>query len=147
MEKNIVESLYRLMRNLRRMPKDDRHPSRSYMRLLYSLEDKESLSARELAKALDIRPSSLSELLERMEREGAVVRIKDKEDMRIVRISLGEEGKSILDKHKEDKKEEENKLSSWLTHEEKEDFIRIANKLSQKLEEKDYLKEDQRRKK
>ena len=134
-EKDVIESLYRLMRNFKRRPREDRHAPRSYMKLLYSLENNNDQSASELAETLDIRPSSLSQLLDSMERDQVIVRVKDPDDMRITRISIEDEGKKILEKHEEVKKEEEEKLAAWLTDEEKDDFIRIANKLSQKLEE------------
>lgn len=54
----------------------------------------EGTSARELTELLDIRPSSLSEMLSRLESQGDILRRRDEKDARISHIWLTEQGAS-----------------------------------------------------
>ena len=134
-EKNISNSLFRLMRNLRRRPKEDKHLSRSSFMVLRLLSKEDGRSSKELSQDLDIRASSLSEVLARMEEEGLVSRSKDPEDMRVSRVYLSDKGRQFLERNRLERLESEKSLEAWLSPEEREELIRICDKLSQKLEE------------
>lgn len=134
-DKTVIESLYRLMRNLRRRPSHKGHPPRSYMRVLRLLSREDGRSSRELSEALDIRPSSLSQMLDKMERDQAILREKDPSDMRVTRVSLTEAGKLILSKHHHSRHSGEKNLERWLSEEEQRVFKQICDKLSHELEQ------------
>ena len=53
-------------------------------RLLACAAENPGISSRELCELLDIRPSSLSEMLSRAEAEGLLTRAVDEEDRRVV---------------------------------------------------------------
>lgn len=55
------------------------------------------VTQKELAEGLGIMPASLSEVLMKLERKGYVVRVKDENDRRFVRVRLTEEGEKALD--------------------------------------------------
>ncbi len=132
---SVMDSLYRLARNLRRRPSDPSHPSRAYMKVLRILTRQGNLRARELSDALGVRPPSLSELLNKMEKEEIIVRNKDREDMRVTRVTITGKGREILEQHKDRRRKEDKKLEEWLTPAEREVFCQICDKLSQRLEE------------
>ena len=50
-----------------------------------------------LAEALNIQPASVSELLMKLERKGLVLREKDEQDRRSIKVQLTEEGLQVLE--------------------------------------------------
>ena len=61
--------------------------------VLKSVGDEPELSQRELAGRVLVTGSTLTHHLDRLERDGLIVRVRDLDDRRIVRISLTERGK------------------------------------------------------
>jgi MarR family transcriptional regulator for hemolysin len=61
--------------------------------VLKSVGDEPELSQRELARRVLVTGSTLTHHLDRLERGGLIVRTRDAEDRRIIRISLTERGK------------------------------------------------------
>lgn len=57
-----------------------------YGRLMEAIARYEGTSARELTELLDVRPSSLSEMLSRLESQGDILRRRDEKDARISHI-------------------------------------------------------------
>lgn len=55
-----------------------------------------------LAEALNIQPASVSELLIKLEKKGLVLREKDENDRRIIKVQLTKEGQSNLAEPKEE---------------------------------------------
>ena len=103
-------------------------------RALHVIARNENISSRELCEKLDVRPSSLSELLARMEARGLIVRTPDENDRRIVRIALSETAKTDLAARRADRKAEAEKLTACFTAEEAAAFVALADKLSAHLE-------------
>ena len=128
-QRDIMDSLMRLMRNLRRHPPGKPHRSRGYMRLLRILSKDEGQTAGELADIMDIRPSSLTELLDKMEDDGAIARIRDENDLRIIRISLLDKGRQALAEFNDFRKKEGEKLAACLTEQEQQTLCDICDKL------------------
>jgi DNA-binding MarR family transcriptional regulator len=105
------------------------------MWLMHTVSLNEGISSRELAELLDIRPSSLTEMLGRLEADGFVTREKDTQDLRVWRISLTAEGKKLLAEE----------AAAWLAHDDFSDiltkeetatFLELCSKLSSGLEKK-----------
>lgn len=138
-DKRIIDSLFRLMRNLRRRPKKVGQPPRTHMRLMRLLAREDNRTSKELADAMDIRPASLSQLLKVMEDEKVIERNKDPEDLRVTRVSLTDQGRQSLELYRQARREDDNRIEAWLSQEEREEFIRICNKLSEKLEEENHV--------
>ena len=61
-------------------------------------EDSEGFSQIELARLLDVGKVTLGGLIDRLEKNGLVRRVPDKEDRRAKRIVMSAKGKSLLDK-------------------------------------------------
>lgn len=62
---------------------------------MYYLYKHKSLSQMELAEKMDIKPSTLARLVDRMERDGYVQRMKNNEDRRIFIVSFTEKGEKF----------------------------------------------------
>lgn len=64
---------------------------------LYYLDRYESLSQMELAEKLNIKPSSVVRLMDRMERDGLVERVKNPEDRRAYNLIFTDKGREFWD--------------------------------------------------
>ena len=133
-QKDVMDCLMRLMRSIRRHPTGEHHRSHGYIRLLRILSENDGQSSRELAEIMDIRPSSLTELINKLEMDGAILRTRDENDLRVIRVSLLGKGREILEEFRNFRKQEAENLAAWLTEEEKLVFCEICDKLSGELE-------------
>lgn len=55
------------------------------------------ITQKELGEQLEIQPASVSELLMKLERKGFILREKDAQDRRSIRVQLTEDGQKALD--------------------------------------------------
>jgi MarR family transcriptional regulator, organic hydroperoxide resistance regulator len=69
----------------------------AYLGVLMSLWNEDGLNVAELGRRAGVEPSTMTGLLDRMERDRLVARRADPEDRRAQRISLTEEGKKVRD--------------------------------------------------
>jgi len=110
-----------------------RHASHSEMKLLNILKAEDAINARDLAERLDIRPSSLSEALDRLEKRGVIERSRDEKDSRVYWIKLTESGRNEMENHFEEHNKARLEIEECLTEEEKKTFLLICEKLSTHL--------------
>jgi DNA-binding MarR family transcriptional regulator len=66
-----------------------------YIGVLMSLWQEDGLKVVELGRRAGLEPSTMTGVLDRMERDGLVVREPDPEDRRAHRISLTEQGRAV----------------------------------------------------
>ena len=134
--KNVLESTFGLARALRRGP---RHMERTLPpaveRTLMVISGNDGLSAGELSELLDMRPSSVSELSDRMAARGLVEKKADEADKRVNRIFLTELGKAQVGRIAEVRTEALNSFSACFTDEEAAKFCELADKLAAHLNE------------
>ena len=133
---DVILASLKLARAMRRCP-----PERQEMpfppavgRLLACAAENPGVSSRELCELLDIRPSSLSEMLSRAEADGLLTRAVDEEDRRIQRITLSEKGRRIITDMESVRDLDARKKTSCLTEEEKRQFCELCNRLSEHIE-------------
>ena len=62
---------------------------------LYYLDSEESISQKDLAIKMKTKDPSIARLLDRMERDGLIQRIKSKEDRRVTYVKLTNKGKTL----------------------------------------------------
>jgi DNA-binding MarR family transcriptional regulator len=62
--------------------------------LICCLTDKDSLTQSEIAEALSVQGATVTNMLQRMEESGLVIRSRDKSDNRLVRVSLTDLGRA-----------------------------------------------------
>ena len=137
-EKNndVLLAALKLARAMRRCPPDrGRFPfPPAVSRLLTCVAANSNVSSRELCEMMDIRPSSLSELLARSEEEGWILRTVDEEDRRIQRVSLSAKGQAAVQEMETARQADLEKKTACLTEEEKVQFCTLCDRLSEHLE-------------
>ncbi len=135
-ENNVILAVLKLSRAMRRCPPPPaEHPFPPAVgRLLACVAENPHVSSRDLCEFLDLRPSSLSEMLSRAESEGWITRVTDEEDRRIQRVDLSEKGKDFIGKMENARLEDLERKTSCLTEEEKVQFCALCGKLSAHLE-------------
>ena len=69
----------------------------AYLCVMMSLWKEDGLKVIELGKKAGLEPSTMTGLLDRMERDGLVSRTMDPRDRRVLRIYLNETGRNVRD--------------------------------------------------
>ena len=135
-ENDVILAVLKLSRALRRCPPDSgKSPFPPAVgRLLESIADNSNVSSRELCEMLDVRPSSLSEMLSRAESEGWVLRTVDEEDRRVQRLTLSDKGKEAIDNMTKAREADYERKTACFTDEEKVQFCALSNRLSDHIE-------------
>ena len=103
-------------------------------RLLACIAENPNVSSRDLCEILDLRPSSLSEMLARAEREGWITRTVDEADRRVQRVNLSPKGKSFIEEMETAREKDAQRKTACFTEEEKAQFCALCNRLSEHLE-------------
>lgn len=111
-------------------PRGDIRNEHGRGRLMGILNDRGSMSQCRLAKLLEIRPQSLSELLVKMEGDGLVTRVQSEEDRRQIIVSLTDEGSARVAAFREVHRRRAEEFLAPLTAEEKNTFVRLLKKLT-----------------
>lgn len=99
-------------------------------RVLAVLAKEDGLIQSQLAEILDIRPSSLAELMKKMEKSGDVLRKEEKQDKRIKRVFLTEQGRQKAQKFSRVSEDMSEAFFAGLTEEEQENFSAYMQKIS-----------------
>ena len=132
---DVLNSALRLARALKRnAPRHEHMLPPAVERTLVALNENNGLSSGELCEALGVRPSSLSELIDRMEKHGLAQRSIDEEDKRIVRISLTEKGSELAANVAEKFNTRKAEIEACFEDGEAEQFCNLADKLSKHLQ-------------
>lgn len=122
--KELMMEIRYLMRSFRR----GKHSElRGQRRALHYLLKQDGISQTDLLALMDVRPSSLSELLNKMEEKGHIERKEAREDKRIRLIYLSKEGRSIAESMSKSAKSK--KIFGELDEVEKELLLSLLKKL------------------
>ena len=81
---------------------------------------------------MDVRPSSMTEMLTRLEMNGMVVRKQDKNDQRVMRIYITEEGRKLAEQM--NAAADMDDIFDILSNQEKSQLLAILEKLCVSLE-------------
>lgn len=135
-ENDVILAALKLARAMRRCPPDPaEHPVPPAVgRLLECIAAHPGVSSRDLCEMLDLRPSSLSEMLARAESGGLAVRTVNEEDRRAQRVSLSEKGSSLVEQMQKAREADFEKKTSCFTEAEKAQFCALCNRLSEHME-------------
>ena len=133
---DVLLAALKLSRAMRRCPPDrQQFPFPPAVgRLLTCVAANSNVSSRELCEMMDLRPSSLSELLARSEEEGWIARTADEEDRRIQRVSLTDRGQGAVREMDAARQADLDRKTACLTEEEKAQFCALCDRLSEHLE-------------
>ena len=135
-ENDVILAVLKLSRAMRRCPPPPaEHPfPPAAARLLSCVAEHPDVPSRDLCELLDLRPSSLSEMLTRAEDEGWIVRTVDEEDRRIQHVNLSAKGKALVAGMEEAHEKDLSLKTACFTEEEKAQFCALCNKLSEHME-------------
>ncbi|MGA9173618.1 MAG: MarR family transcriptional regulator [Thermoactinomyces sp.] len=89
----------------------------------------------DLSREVNLTSGATTLALNRLEKEGLIVRRRDQADRRIVWVELSEEGKTLVEKILQQRQLMFKKMLSVLTEDERELFIKLLEKISVKLHE------------
>lgn len=98
-------------------------------KVLKILYRKGQLSQKEVQNFLEVRPGTISEIITKLEKKGLVIRIQDSEDRRKVLLTLTEKGRLDVEAFNQNYQNHVIAYFNILTKEEKNEFIRILQKL------------------
>lgn len=102
---------------------------------LYYLGKEESISQKELAEKMNIKESSVARLLDRMERDGLVERVKNENDKRVTNLRLTDKGKQYRVKLLPEGEEFEKLLYKNISEEEMRIFTAVLTKMVNNISE------------
>lgn len=100
-------------------------------RCIYTLLNTGAIEQKKLAEILNIRSTSLSELLVRLEKKKLIFRVPSKNDRRTWVISLTDEGKTEAEKYKQSRAKAYVEMVAPLSTEEKEELFHIFSKIKE----------------
>ena len=102
---------------------------------LYYLGKEEFISQKELAEKMNIKESSVARLLDRMERDGLVERVKNENDKRVTNLRLTDKGKQYRIKLLPEGEEFEKLLYKNISDEEMKIFTMVLSKMVSNINE------------
>lgn len=103
--------------------------------LLFILMKNGLQSQKEIAKKLNVSPATVNVMVKRLEKSGLVERVKDKEDLRVSRVTLTDEGKEVAEDAMESMKVIKTKIFKNLSLEEQDNLNFLLNKINNNLME------------
>lgn len=110
-------------------------------RILSILSKNTTMSQKNLNELLQVRPSSLSEILGKLETNGYISRDKDDEDQRNVNITITEMGKTIASEHAKKRQTMATELFKPLTENEQSELFELLSKLAEAWKEERTLED------
>lgn len=102
-------------------------------RLIFLLANNEGVSQRELATLARVKPGSISEVLERLEKDQLVERWRDQQDRRIVRVKLTAKGQQVHLKNLRARQEFERQLLRNVSATERAAFVQVLQKIHREM--------------
>ncbi len=132
----LTDAVQRLDRSLKRTSSiwDGGASGRAQGRTLMVLAENDGVKASQLANLLNLSPSTLSEKLQQLEDDGNIERVRDKKDLRVVRIFITDKGREIVKKRSDGTKKSKVDFTAVLSEEEIEQFRDMCKRLTESLD-------------
>jgi MarR family transcriptional regulator, organic hydroperoxide resistance regulator len=102
--------------------------------ILYLLSASEGTKSTELADKLDVKPSAITVMIDRLLKNNFVIRERDEKDRRIVKLKLTSEGREVFEKGKAKRREIFSKYLAYLDEEDVDQLVTIYEKLAAAVE-------------
>lgn len=142
MSDTISNNLYNAMQRLNRQMHRSRHRimppieglNRGQIRLLFLISKNDGIIQRDLADMMDIRPSSLTEMLSNLEAHSFILRKSDEKDRRVMHVYLTDTGRNAIDGFNQVNDKLSASIFNCLTTEETEKMLDMINKINENLE-------------
>lgn len=103
--------------------------------VLRALAEKDGMTQTEIAEKLDIRPSSLGELVVKLEENGFVERRQNENDKRVINVYLTEKGREMDKEFMNSRRQSAEAWCAGLSEEEKALLSELLGKLVSSMEE------------
>lgn len=103
-------------------------------RVLHALWVNDGLSQKEIGRELNIKPSTVTVMINRMEKAGLVKRVQDKNDLRVSKIYLEQKGIDLKDEIKDIGRQVNEETFKGFSEEEKGIMTMFLNRISKNLE-------------
>ncbi|HWY80190.1 MAG TPA: MarR family transcriptional regulator [Candidatus Sulfotelmatobacter sp.] len=136
--KNYIEIMFknnRLLRGKMNYSCGIAHLSVLQIHTLNFLKQQNNAQMSEIAEYFHIEMPSATSLLNKLVALQLVKRQNDKNDRRMVRVTLTEAGNELLEKAMEEKLIHIEKMLSYLTDKEQHELLRLLEKLNDRIEE------------
>jgi DNA-binding MarR family transcriptional regulator len=101
--------------------------------IIYHLAQQKGLNQKDLVEKLNITPASVSNLVNRMESEGLLVKVQDEKDGRKFSLSLTEKGQSFVSQVIGSWLKIQEEITEGFTNEEQATFLRLLKRVEQNL--------------
>jgi len=109
--------------------------SLSQLNVLMFLETRDHVRMKDIGEKLGIKPSSATNLVDRLIKSGLVERSFDPEDRRVVEVSLSEGGKNLIEEVRKADRKHWEKVIGKIDEKEYEQLFRIIKKMDEALTE------------
>ena len=113
---------------------DENGVKEGYRNIIMVLGKEDGISQLTIASGTNLKPSTVSIALKKMEREGYITRTNDIKDMRMSRVYLTEEGRIIADRAYKVVEDFENTLLGGISKDDLETVMDVAEKMKANLE-------------
>ncbi|MCM8711776.1 MarR family winged helix-turn-helix transcriptional regulator [Clostridium sp. SYSU_GA19001] len=138
MQDSIYNNLYNALQRLNRQMHRHRHRilppregiHRGQMHLLFVISQNDGVIQRDLAEIMDMRPSSITEMLVNLEKNSLIIRKQNEKDKRAIHVYLTDEGKAAVNGFIQANDKLSTSFFSCLTKEEAEKMLELVNKIN-----------------
>lgn len=131
---DLIADVSQLYRTIRRHPKADDQMTYTGNHILHLVMEHDGIRATELAELAGMRPSSITDALNRLEKNGFVIRQKDSADTRVKRVYITQKTRDEIEIRTAFKRKRNERMLSCLTEEEAAAFHVLCGKLCAFLE-------------
>ena len=94
----------------------------------------DGMSQKEMARALNLSPATMTVTLKRMEKAGLIVREMDEHDQRILRVHLSEQGRAMCEKGEQQVSHVNAELLDGFSPEEQAQFCEYMRRVARNME-------------
>ncbi len=123
-----VQIFNRMVKGSRRI--SDMPVTLSQMKALTAFHEDREYSMTELSRNALVKMPSMTEMVDRLEAEGLLKRVRDTRDRRVVKVALTDAGKKIHDKFIGRRREEMGNLFGKLSQKDQDDLLTALRKVS-----------------
>ena len=136
-KKEITEAVLALHRSVKRTSSlaSWHGDGRAQGRTLKVISENDGARATEIARLLNLSPSSMSDKLSRLEEDGNIIRKRDKNDLRAVHVFITEQGKKVVEERSTVGTKNGPDYTSVLTKDEQKTFVELCKKLTKSLDD------------
>lgn len=136
---NLIEAIARLSRMMRRRSNEQELISPMAHYVLRIVMGNDGIRASKLAKLAGVRPASITDAINRLEKQGYVIREKDEIDSRVKCIFITDKTRKQMEEHTKIKQKRNAEMLACLTEDEAEAFLTTCEKLCAFLESEEYM--------